>query len=366
MRLTEYDAFEMMSWVLDPEGEWTIVDAGAHEGVVSEKILETFPRSVVYGFEPVPETFKALRARADRLPRLRTVNAALGSSNARAKINVNKNSWTASFLDPSERGVAYHGDWLERQRTEEVEIVRLDDWASDNGVRAVHAMKIDVQGFEGALIEGASRLLSESVVTVYSEAQLIPEYRGATTFGEIDTALRALGFGLHQIVDIQTKGDLQETSCCDALWIKQDALDRLRRNPPATSAMGRTERLRAVFQRLDDRGRQTIGVYGGGFHTRRALAEVLMDCPARVACIIDDDTRRQGGRLWGFPIVSREQALAMAVDAVVLSSDLYEDELWANSRVFRDAGIEIVRLYGASVRDASERRLAEMIGAMHP
>ncbi|MBX3351429.1 MAG: FkbM family methyltransferase [Phycisphaeraceae bacterium] len=365
MRLTEYDAFEMMSWVLDPAKEWTIVDAGAHEGVVAERLLEVFPRSVVYGFEPIPETFETLRARAERLPRLRPVNAALGDSNTTARMNVNKNSWTASFLPPSERGLAYHGDWLERERTQQVDVFRLDDWAAEHGVPEVHALKIDVQGFEGALLKGAKRLLRDSVVAVFSEAQLIPEYEGATTFGEIDAALRELGFGLHQIVDIQTKGELQETSCCDALWIKQPALDALRRNPPSLPLDELNARLRGVFDRLAARGLNQIAIYGAGAHTRTRLAEILMECPVRVACVIDDDPRRQGNRLWGFPIVSRDQAIAMGVSAVVLSSDLFEDDLWKISADIRAAGVEVIRLYGASVKDASPRRLSELVGAMH-
>lgn len=365
MRLTEYDAFEMMSWVLDPAKEWTIVDAGAHEGVVAERLLEVFPRSVVYGFEPIPETFEALCARAKRLPRLRPVNAALGDSNTTAQMNVNKNSWTASFLAPSERGFAYHGDWYQKERTQKVDVFRLDDWASKHKVREVHAMKLDVQGFEGALIDGAQRLLRDSVVAVFSEAQLIPEYQGATTFGEIDGALRDLGFGLHQIVDIQTKGDLQETACCDALWIKQEALDELRRNPPRMPLVTLEEHLTGVFRALADRGIDRIGIYGAGTHTRTRLARILMECPVSVACVIDDDPRRHGSRLWGFPIVSREQAIGMGVRAVVLSSDLFEDELWARSQELRDSGVEVVRLYGASVKDASPRRLSELIGALH-
>ncbi|MGP1309266.1 MAG: FkbM family methyltransferase, partial [Phycisphaerales bacterium] len=215
MRLTAHDAFEMMSWVLDASRPLTIVDAGAHEGVVAAQMLRVFPRATVYAFEPIRETFETLSRRAETTPGIKPVHAALGDAPGTAEMFVNRHSMTTSLLPASERGTAYYGDWLECVRKERVEVVRLDAWAAREGIDAVHAMKIDVQGFEAPMLRGAERLLRESVVAVYSEAQLIPEYEGASTYSDIDLQLREYGFGLHQIVDVHFKGTLHETACCD-------------------------------------------------------------------------------------------------------------------------------------------------------
>lgn len=345
MRLTAYDAFEIMTWVLDPNEPWTIIDAGAHEGVVADHMLAAFPRATVYAFEPIPETFETLARRAQSSPRLRPVHAALGDANGHAEMHVNRHSMTTSMLPASERGVAYYGEWLDCVRKERVDVVRLDDWARRNGVDAVHAMKIDVQGFEAQMLRGAERLLRESVVAVYSEAQLIPEYEGASTYSDIDSILRDYGFGLHQIVDIHFKGTLHETACCDALWIKQPVLDELRLRPHPNARLRPGARILGIFEDLAASGTHRVGIYGAGLHTRTRMAEPMAESPAPIVCVIDDDASRQGSRLWGLPIVSREQAIGLGVDAVVLSSDSHEDALWANAKVFRDAGIPVVRLY---------------------
>ncbi len=106
-------------------------------------------------------------------------------------------------------------------------------------------------------------------------------------------------------------------------------------------------RARAAFEACADRGHRRIGVYGAGTHTR-ALGPLFMEPRVEIVCIIDDSPAVQGGCLWGYPIVSRERAIELGVQAIVLSANSMEDRLWANSEVFRRAGIDVVRLYAAA------------------
>ncbi len=71
-----------------------------------------------------------------------------------------------------------------------------------------------------------------------------------------------------------------------------------------------------------------------------------MEPGVEIACVIDDDARRHGDRLWGYEIVSRERALELGLDAVVISANSIEGRLWERAGVFRDAGISVLRLYG--------------------
>lgn len=103
-------------------------------------------------------------------------------------------------------------------------------------------------------------------------------------------------------------------------------------------------RTRAAIERCADEGKTTVALYGAGTHTR-ALGPVLLEPRVRVACIIDDNPARHGQRLWGFPIVSQQEAKAMGVQAVILSANSFEDKLWAGSAPLREAGVEVIRLY---------------------
>lgn len=101
---------------------------------------------------------------------------------------------------------------------------------------------------------------------------------------------------------------------------------------------------RKAFDECQKLGRKRICLYGSGTHTR-ALSPLLMTCPLEVLAIIDDNPEAIGTRLWGFPIVSREQAVALKPDAVILSANSFERTLWERSADLRAAGIPVMRLY---------------------
>ncbi len=105
------------------------------------------------------------------------------------------------------------------------------------------------------------------------------------------------------------------------------------------------EAARKAFVTCESLDLTRVAIYGAGTHTR-ALGDVLAEPGVEVVCIIDDDQRRHGDRMWGHPIVSRETALELKPDAVVLSANSIESLLWSRSSIFRDAGIRVARLYG--------------------
>lgn len=105
------------------------------------------------------------------------------------------------------------------------------------------------------------------------------------------------------------------------------------------------ERITAALTTCAGAGQDSVAIYGFGLHTKLASI-ALSEPPVPIACIIDDVVANQGRRPWNIPIVSRAEALAMGVKAVVLSSEAIEDRLWANSEMFRAAGVPVYRLYG--------------------
>lgn len=87
-------------------------------------------------------------------------------------------------------------------------------------------MKLDLQGLEARALSGAGAFL-DSITAVYAEAQIVPLYDGAATLTDIDMLLRSRGMVLHQIHHIFSNGVEQQTTCCDALWLRADALRQL-------------------------------------------------------------------------------------------------------------------------------------------
>lgn len=348
MKLLDTDPFETMTRALPRDGALTFLDIGANEGVVSRRMLDVFPNATVHAFEPSPEMFEKLAARAARTPGIVPHRLAVGDRNGQAMMNITRNHLLSSLLPASAEGFSAYGQWVERVRSVPVRCVRLDDWAIEAGVTRVDAIKIDVQGLELEALRGASRLLSEGAVWVFSEAQLIPEYEGAASFSQIDLFLNSLGFTLHQMHEIYHKGPDQRSTSCDGLWVRREALCRVA--PPEFLEDERQywqNRVRRALDLCRREGSTRVALYGAGQHTR-ALGEVLMSPAVPIVCIIDDALGGKGESLWGFPIVTRERAMEMGVDAVILSANSHEDGLWRASAPMRDRGVRVVRLYSGA------------------
>jgi hypothetical protein len=110
--------------------------------------------------------------------------------------------------------------------------------------------------------------------------------------------------------------------------------------------------MRAALQSCAERGLTRVALYGAGTHTR-ALGDALRDPPVEILAIIDDHppTAPIPGatpRLWGYPVLPPGEAMALTLDAVILSANSMEDRLWAAAAPFRERGIRVIRLYARS------------------
>lgn len=79
----------------------------------------------------------------------------------------------------------------------EMETRRLDDLLAELPGKGVDYLKIDVQGFELAVLQGASEALKETLV-VHSEVEFVEMYEHQPLFAEVDQYMRKQGFVFHR------------------------------------------------------------------------------------------------------------------------------------------------------------------------
>jgi len=143
---------------LVPPGS-TVVDVGANIGFVTT-ILSGLVGSQgrVIAFEPSARTFAKLQRtiRINGLANIRAINAGCGARHEMLELrDVGGSSGNASIV----------GEGTVR---EQVEIVRLDD-VPELRARPITLIKIDTEGFEPHVLEGARRLIAEYEPTLYLE-----------------------------------------------------------------------------------------------------------------------------------------------------------------------------------------------------
>ncbi len=342
MRQFEYDCYSSIARVFDRDRALVMVDVGANEGLTVRRMLGEFPHAQVHAFEPAPETYQLLLRGVHGLPGVRTYPLACGSSCGSADFHVTDNHWCSSLLKPSALGKTYYGQWYQTREVVKVPVVTLDAWAHEHGIAHADFIKVDAQGFDLEVLKGASNLL-QTASAVNCECQFAPEYEGCATFSQIDQFLTSRGFMLHQIHDLVVKGNEQQTSYADALWLRADVLAalRARKDLPDLSPAGR---IGDALRRARANGRRRAALYGAGSHTRRAIQR-LDGAPLPIAAILDDRAAAAGATLGTLPIISPSAARAAGIDVVVLSSDAHEAALWESSASLRAAGIEVIPLY---------------------
>jgi FkbM family methyltransferase len=172
-----------------------VLDIGANAGQYAFSLRAAGYAGRIVSFEPLGEAFGALRRASDGDPLWEARRVALGSAPGHAVLNVSQDLEASSFLPMEERHVR-HWPPSAYVRTEEADVERLDSLASQilKSDERVY-LKLDVQGFELEVLQGASATL-EQVEIVEAELSLVPLYTGGPLYLDVIQHLGVHGFQL--------------------------------------------------------------------------------------------------------------------------------------------------------------------------
>jgi FkbM family methyltransferase len=149
-----------------------IVDVGANRGQSIRFFKSCFPEALIHAFEPNPKLYKYL------LKKIRDKDIhiyAVGISNQKGRIPFYEHilDETSSFEMPAS-GSTYAAtknkvllvkEQNAIKRTYEVEVNTLDEMAQQYFGSRIDILKIDVEGHEAAVLEGASGILAKQAAT---------------------------------------------------------------------------------------------------------------------------------------------------------------------------------------------------------
>jgi FkbM family methyltransferase len=144
-----------------PQIGWIVFDVGANAGVYT--IQQARRGAHVYAFEPNPDCYRRLQksVRLNNLEsRVVTANYALGAAAGSAELLVPGPITMGGSLrpewspDPGAIGPTTHG-YLKRARVATVEVQTVDRVVQALGIDRVDLLKVDVEGFELEVLQGA-------------------------------------------------------------------------------------------------------------------------------------------------------------------------------------------------------------------
>lgn len=167
----------------------TVLDGGASRGQYGERLRSFGYQGRIVSYEPLSSSFSELAIKAAADGNWEARNIALSDVDGSAQLNIStQNTW--SSLLP--RDDAARSPALEYVGRETVSTSRLD---SLDDVRGRTWLKLDVQGFEMAVLRGAERTL-EAVDSIECELMLEAAYAGQATATELMSFIYQHGFRL--------------------------------------------------------------------------------------------------------------------------------------------------------------------------
>lgn len=131
-----------------------IFDVGANIGNYSKALLTSFKRNFhVYSFEPFSTPFKQLALIKSEF--LTIINKGLSSAKEELLIHTSD--------EYSEIGGVYNRTYafsdIPHDKTEKCQFITIDDFCSENSIGKIHFLKIDVEGHELAVLQGAKKTI---------------------------------------------------------------------------------------------------------------------------------------------------------------------------------------------------------------
>lgn len=207
--------------LLDRQRIDTVVDIGGNDGGFAAELLESGYQGKVYSFEPLPDAWERIHARSLAYKGRWTVGPRIALSDQEGEVEFHEagNSASSSLLVMTDAHLtaAPHTGTV---KTHVVRTRRLDDVLASMPEISNFYLKIDVQGAERLVLDGATEALRKAVRGLQIEMSLSELYEGQSTAAELDRYIRDFGFVLWDILPGFRNPDTLQLLQYDGVYIR--------------------------------------------------------------------------------------------------------------------------------------------------
>ena len=215
-----------LSTLLDLYGVDTVFDIGANTGDSGQYLRNLGFGGKIVSFEPVSAVYRQLAARAANDPLWVCENIALGEAPGERRIHISGAGGVSSSLLASTGHLEAVAPELATVGSELVRVETLQSIVERHYPQGSRLfLKIDAQGYEKQILEGAGPQL-QRVVGMRIEVSLVRSYEDAPLITDMLPYLAGLGYRLCGIEEAWSNPETQEVYEMDAMLFRTDRLTR--------------------------------------------------------------------------------------------------------------------------------------------
>lgn len=203
----------------------TLLDIGANIGQYALDMRGIGYKKRIISFEPLKSAYNELEKVSSGDDNWLVRNYALGNQDMESIINVSDNSVSSSILNilPSHLKVAPKSKYISKEK---IEVKKVDSIFNSFCNKENNVMiKIDTQGFEKKVLEGAIESLS-NIKIIQLEMSIIPLYEDEMLFVEMINYLEDKGFKLFSIENGYSDSISEQLFQIDGIFVQKSLLNK--------------------------------------------------------------------------------------------------------------------------------------------
>jgi len=190
-----------------------VVDAGANEGQTTFALTNVIPKAQIHCFEPNSIAFERLEKLVGARVGIQINRLALGADERMATLFHQKISQKTSLVEELNQNCGFSND---------VKVVRLDDYCRSKAISRINLLKTDTEGFDLQVIRGCEELLiAKNVDLVLSEVGVHIDDLRHTSFSKVTSYLELRGLFLYGLYDFPDRECDRDAEYFNALFVRE-------------------------------------------------------------------------------------------------------------------------------------------------
>jgi FkbM family methyltransferase len=179
-----------------------IFDVGAYDGRTVLKYRKIYQKAKIISFEPSKKSYIKLRENLKKDKNVILENIALTNFSGESELFINKSQLTNSLLPANPELTGVNSSCTFKKK-ESINCETIDRYCSNNSIDKIDILKIDVQGAELSVLEGATGMLeNKKIKLIYAEVEFAKIYLNQPLFHNIAWFLEKKGYDLFSLYNL--------------------------------------------------------------------------------------------------------------------------------------------------------------------